>query len=127
MKQGVALARRIGRPYVEFTGLVYQASIEFFRSFALAEEHSMQAAELAERHGWTGEPTAGLASMTVAGVLAWQGRPEEGEPWIQQAERTLRAEAEPVVGLSIHTIRGLLELARGQNADALAAFKPPTG
>jgi LuxR family maltose regulon positive regulatory protein len=123
LEQGVALARRIGRPYLEFTGLVYQASIEFFRSFALAEEHCMQAAELAERHGWAGEPAAGLASTTVAGVLVWQGRPEEAEPWIQRAERTLRAEAEPAVGLIIRSIRGLLELARGRNADALAAFQ----
>jgi LuxR family transcriptional regulator, maltose regulon positive regulatory protein len=123
LEHGVALARRIGRPYLEFTGLVYQASIEFFRSFALAVEHSRQAAELAERHGWTDEPTAGLASLNVAVVLVWQGRLEEAEPWIQRAEPTLRAEAEPQDGLTTHAIRGTLELARGRDADALAAFQ----
>src|SRR6516162_7230784 len=51
LEQGVALARRIGRPFLEFTGLVYAAS-ELFRSAALAAEHSRQAVELAERHGW---------------------------------------------------------------------------
>jgi LuxR family maltose regulon positive regulatory protein len=56
-------------------------------------------------------------------VLAWQGRLEEAEPWIQRTERTLRAEAEPTVGLAIHHARGELELARGRDADALAAFQ----
>ena len=103
LEQGVALARRIGRPYLEFTGLAYQAAIEFFRSFALAAERGRQAVELAERHGWTDDPAAGVASLTIARVLVWQGRLEEAEPWIQRAERTLRAEAEPAVGLAIRS------------------------
>jgi LuxR family transcriptional regulator, maltose regulon positive regulatory protein len=123
LEQGVALGRRIGRPYLEFTGLAYQAQIEFFRSFALAMEHCRQAAELAERHGWADEPAAGLASLNVARVLTWQGRLEEAEPWMQGAERTLRAEADPAVGLVIRVARGVLELARGRDADALAAFQ----
>jgi LuxR family maltose regulon positive regulatory protein len=123
MEQGVALARRIGRPYLEFTGLAYQAGIEFFRSFALAMERGRQAAELAERHGWADEPAAGLASLTVGGVLTWQGRLEEAEPWMQHAERTFRADADPAVGLLIRVMRGVLELARGRDADALAAFQ----
>jgi len=73
LEQGVALARRIRRPYLEFTGLVYQASIEFFRSFALAAKHSRQASELADRHGWADEPAAGLASLIAARALIWQG------------------------------------------------------
>jgi LuxR family maltose regulon positive regulatory protein len=56
-------------------------------------------------------------------VLTGQGRLEEAEPWIQSAERTLRAETDPATGLTVRSIRGLLELARGRNADALAAFQ----
>jgi LuxR family transcriptional regulator, maltose regulon positive regulatory protein len=123
LEYSVALARRIGRPYLEFTGLAYQAAIAFSRSFALAVERGRQAAELAERHGWTSEPAIGWASAMVARVLIWQGRLEEAEPWIQRAEQTLRAEAEPAAVLLIRTIRGLLELARGRDADALAAFQ----
>ena len=122
LEQGVALARRIGRPFLEFTGLVYAAS-EFFRSAALAAEHSRQAVELAEQHGWTDAPAAGLASLNVARLLMRQGRLEEAEPWIQRAERTLRAEAEPAVGLIFRSQRGLLALGRGQDADALATFQ----
>jgi LuxR family transcriptional regulator, maltose regulon positive regulatory protein len=123
LEHGVALARRIGRPYLEFTGLAYQAAIEYFRSFALAVDRSRQAAELAERHGWADDPAAGVASQIIGAVLTWQGRLEEAEPWIQRAERTLRAEADPAVGLAIRSIRGVLELARGRDADALAAFQ----
>jgi LuxR family transcriptional regulator, maltose regulon positive regulatory protein len=123
LDQGVALARRIGRPYLEFTGLVYAAVIEFYGSASRAVEHGRQAAELAEQHGWADEPGAGFASLTVGAVLVWQGRLEEAEPWIQRAERTVRAEAEPAAGLAIHHVRGWFELARGRDADALAAFQ----
>jgi LuxR family maltose regulon positive regulatory protein len=123
LKQGVALARRIGRPYLEFTGLVYAAIIEFYGAASLADEHGRQAVELAEQHGWTDEPGAGFASVIVGAVLVFQARLEEAEPWIERAERIVRAEAEPAVGLAIHHVRGWLELARGRDADALPAFQ----
>jgi LuxR family maltose regulon positive regulatory protein len=124
LERGVALARRIGRPYLEFTGLAYQTEFESFRSsYAEAVERGKHAVELARLHGWADEPAAGIASISVAAMLAWQGRPEEAEPWIQRAERTLRAEAEPAQGLAIHFRRGQLELVRNRNADALAAFQ----
>src|SRR5207253_11484371 len=64
LEQGVALARRIGRPYLEFTGLTYQAAIEVSRSFTRGAERGRQAVELAERHGGTDEPAASIASPT---------------------------------------------------------------
>ena len=85
-------------------------------------ERSRQAIELARRHGWTDEPAAGTAYMTIGAALTWQGRPEEAEAWIQHAERTVTAEAEPAARLAVNYIRGRLELARGRDADALAAF-----
>ena len=123
LEQGVALARRIGRPFLEFSGLAYLAEVEIYRSYARAAERSRQAAELARLHGWTDEPAAGIAYYVLADVLAWQGRPEEAEAWIQRAERTVRAEAEPGAGEAIHYVRGMLELAQGRDADALAAFR----
>ncbi len=122
LEQGVALARQVGRPFLEFTGLAYLAEVEIYRSFARAAERSRQAIELAERHGWTDGPAVGVAYLTLGSVLAWQGRPEEAEPWIQRAERIVRAEAEPAVGQAVHYVRGRLELVRGRDADALAAF-----
>jgi LuxR family maltose regulon positive regulatory protein len=103
--------------------LAYVAAIEFFSSFDLAAERGREAVELAERHGWTDDAAAGWASFTVAGILVWQGQPEEAEPWMQRAERTLRSQANPAEVLAMQGIRGLLELARGRDADALAAFQ----
>jgi LuxR family transcriptional regulator, maltose regulon positive regulatory protein len=123
LEQGVALARRIGRPYLEFTGLAYQAGIEISRSFSRTAELSNQAIDLAERHGWTDEPRAGLAYMALGAVLAWQGRLDEAESLVQRAERIVRVEADPVAAMGVQYIRGVLELARGRAADALAAFR----
>src|SRR4029079_6917765 len=107
----------------EFTGLAYQVIAEFYRSFPRAAEHSMQAVELAREHGWTDEPTAGIAYMILGSVLTWQGRTEEAEPWVQDAERTVRADAEPAAALGVYLFRGVLELAQGRDADAVAAFR----
>jgi len=122
LEQGVALARRGERPFLEFSGLAYLAAVEIYQSYARAAEHSRQAIELARRHGWTDEPAAGTAYMTLAAALNLQGRPEEAEAWIQRAERTVTAEAEPGARLAVHYIRGRLELVRGRDADALAAL-----
>ena len=81
LDRGIALARQGGRPYLEFTGLAYQASHEAYHSFARAAAHGRPQIELAERHGWTGDQAAGIACIAVAVVLAWQGRPDEAEPW----------------------------------------------
>jgi LuxR family maltose regulon positive regulatory protein len=80
LEQGVAVARRIGRPYLEFTGLAYQSGTETFRSVTGAVEKGRRAVELSERHGWTDDPAIRYASNTVGDVLIWQGRLEEAEP-----------------------------------------------
>jgi LuxR family maltose regulon positive regulatory protein len=123
LEMGVALARRIGRPFLEFTGLAYQAAAGIYRSFTRAAERGRQAVELARRHGWADEQAAGLAYVILGAMLAWQVRPGEAESWIQRAERVLRAETEPAAVLGMHRARGLLELTRGRDADALAAFQ----
>ena len=63
LEHGITLARRIGRPYLEFLGLAHRTSIATVRSspYALAEERARQTIELARRHGWTDEPAAGIA------------------------------------------------------------------
>jgi len=123
LEYGVALARRIGRPFLEFGGLAHQAVIETYRSFPLAAERCTQAIELAERHGWADEPTAGIAYVMLGAVLAWQGRVEEAEPWVERAERTVRAETELAAGMLVRHVRGVLDLVRGRYEDALAAFR----
>ena len=123
LQEGRELAHRIGRPYLEFSGLAYQASAEVFQSFPVATDHGRQAMELASRHGWTDTPAAGMAAAALGTVSAWQGRLEEAEFWSQRARRALSAEARPGVGLAVYYLRGLLDLARGENDTALTAFR----
>jgi LuxR family transcriptional regulator, maltose regulon positive regulatory protein len=123
LERGIALAHRIGRPFLEFMGLAHLAAVEMFRSYARAAERSRQAIELAERHGWASDPAAGTAYMALGTILTWQGRLAEAEPWVQRAERTLTAGAQPATGHVIRYIRGLLELARGRDAEALVTLQ----
>jgi LuxR family maltose regulon positive regulatory protein len=123
LEQARALAHRVGRPYLEFASLVYAASVATARSFALVTEFSTQAIELAGRHGWTDDPLTGDAWLTLGAALVWRGRLEEAEPWIQRAERAVKAEAEPAAALKLHYVRAHVELARGRAEDALAAFQ----
>ena len=124
LTRGVALARRIGLPYLEFTGLTHRAhGMLLFRPDASQAEWSRQAIELAERHGWGEESLAGMAYAQLGIVLLYQGRLDEAEPWLERAERTLRTEVEPAAGMSLRYARAVLELARGRYQEALTAFR----
>jgi LuxR family transcriptional regulator, maltose regulon positive regulatory protein len=125
LEQGVTLARRISRPYLEFLGLAHLTSITSVRSspFALAEERARQTIGLARRHGWTDEPAVGIAYIGLAAGLIWRRRFEEAADWVRRAERTLRAEAEPMTAIAIRYVRALLELARGRDQEVLVTFE----
>jgi LuxR family maltose regulon positive regulatory protein len=124
LKHGIAMARRIGRPYLELHGLAHGAhEMLLFRADAAQAEWSTQAIELAERHGWAEESLAGMAYAQLGIVMLFQGRLDEAEPWLERAERTLRTEVEPGAGMSLRYARAVLELARGRYQEALAAFR----
>ncbi len=125
LDQGITLARRIGRPYLEFLGLAHRTGIATVRSspYALAEERARQTIELARRHGWTDEPAVGIAYITLAAGGIWRRQLEEAADWVRRAERTLRAEAEPTTAIAIRYVRALLELARGRDREVLATFE----
>jgi LuxR family transcriptional regulator, maltose regulon positive regulatory protein len=123
LEQAIALARRIGRPYLELMALVFRAQVELPRCAPRAAELSRQTIELAERHGWTDDTYVGLVYNALGTALAWQGRADEAETWVQRAERLIRAETEPMSAMAVQFARGVLELDRGRVADALAAFR----
>jgi LuxR family maltose regulon positive regulatory protein len=123
LEDGIALARQLGRPYLEVTGLAYWAQLVSWRSFPLGAQRSVQAIELAGRNGWTEEPVAGVAYLALGVAMVAQGRLEEAERALEQAERTVRAEVEPAAGMRLHYGRGMIELARGRYPEALAAIR----
>jgi len=133
LEQGVGLARQVGRPFLEFRALAELATTEIAGPFAQSTEIggpltrqaecARQAIGLAERHGWTDEQAFGVACAALGFTLAWQVRLEEAESWIEHAERSVAAQAEPGAAVAVRYGRGTLELARGRDRNALAAFR----
>ncbi|MGW1161535.1 LuxR C-terminal-related transcriptional regulator [Streptomyces sp. NPDC002519] len=123
LERGVALAHRIGRPYLEVLGLAHWAVVALSRTLALAEERGGQAIELARQHGWTDERIVAAAYVALGLRMLWRGRLNEAEPWLERAARAVRQEADPVTVLILRYGRGLLELAGGRDEDALAGFR----
>ncbi len=123
LADGIALARQIGRPYLEVTGLAYWAQLVSWRSFPLGAQRSLQAIELAEQHGWADEPVAGVAYLALGVAMVVQGRIEEAERALDRAERTIRTEVEPAAGMRLHYGRGMLEFVSGRHDAALRAFQ----
>jgi LuxR family maltose regulon positive regulatory protein len=123
LEDGIALARQIGRPYLEVTGLAYSAQLVSWRSFPLGARRSLQAIELARQHGWTDEPVAGVAYLALGVTMVSQGRLEEAERALGRAERTVRTEVDPAAGMRLHAGRGMLEFVSGRHDAALSAFR----
>lgn len=124
LQQGVALAERIGRPYLQVFGLAFMAPpAVMVRSHEVAVECAMRAIDLARSHGWSEEPILITAYLVVGVVRFWQGRWEEADEWLQRASRALRAEIDPGSGEAYYLIRGEFELVRGRYAEALTALE----
>jgi LuxR family transcriptional regulator, maltose regulon positive regulatory protein len=123
LEQGVALAQRIGRPYLELTGLAHGGDLAFFQSFTRGAQRSRQAIELARQHGWSEEPVVAVAYTVLGGAMAAQGQLAEAERWLGRAACTLQPEVEPAIGTTLYYVRGGLEMARGRYAAAIAAFR----
>jgi LuxR family transcriptional regulator, maltose regulon positive regulatory protein len=125
LEQGTTLARRIARPYLEFIGMAHLVSVASVRAspYAMAEERARQTIELAQRHGWTDEPAAGIAYISLAAGLTWRRQHEAAADWIQRAERTIRAEADPRTAMAVLFVRAQLELACGRDQDVLVTFE----
>jgi LuxR family maltose regulon positive regulatory protein len=123
LEQATALARRIDRPYLEIMSLAHRAHLTSLRSCPQGVERSLQTIELARQHGWSEEPVVAVAYVVLGATMVWQGRLGEAEPWLEHAERTLAAEAQPAAGVELYCARGLLELVRGHDQEALEAFR----
>jgi LuxR family maltose regulon positive regulatory protein len=122
LEQGIALARRLERPFLEVSGLAHLGVAASFRSFALAAERSSEAIELARRHDWGGEPLVAIAYPTLAGALIWRGELEAAQRWLTEGERALQSGVEPLTRMLLHLVRGFLEIARGRTGAALSAL-----
>lgn len=123
LEHALGIARRIERPFLELGALAHLSQIAIFDSVHFGAERSKEAIDLAQRHGWADDPVAGVAYAIHGIALVVQGRLAEAESWLQDAERTRLPWISPAGGLMLYVMRGLLEAASGDDAEALRAFR----
>ncbi len=117
--EGAALARDIGRPYLEVACLAHLGFASATRSVALARQRCEQAIALAVRHGWAAEPVIAPAQATLAGILICTGELDHGEQWLDRARRGTQTGGEPGIRLLVQLISAILPAARGHHHEAL--------
>jgi LuxR family transcriptional regulator, maltose regulon positive regulatory protein len=122
LSEGAALARQIGRPYLEVGCLSQLGFASKVRSFVITKQRCREAIALAERYGWSREPVIAPAMITLSGALVWTGDFEEGERWLDRAVVALRADGGPDIRLLLHLGAGMLQVCRGHHQQALAKF-----
>jgi LuxR family transcriptional regulator, maltose regulon positive regulatory protein len=122
LREGAALAREIGRPYVEVACLAQLAFASRIGSFATSRRRCREAIALAERHGWAAEPVIAPALMTLAANLTLRGEFDEGERWLRRTERALQTDTGPDIRLLLHQTAGMLHAGRGRHHEALQEF-----
>jgi LuxR family maltose regulon positive regulatory protein len=123
LREGAALARQIGRPYLE-VGCLAQLGFAslVLHSFAATRRRCREAIALAERHGWGAEPVIAPALVMLAATLIWTGEFDEGDRWLQRTRQAVATDTGPDITLLLHQTAGLLHAARGRHAEALAEF-----
>ena len=128
LEQGLALARRAARPWLEIPCLAHLGIAGPLTGLSLSAGLglSQDAVRIVDAHGWGDDPVVVTALATGAMALLWLGRFDEAEEWLERAGRAVRPGGEPGTELIVDYARALLCLARGSLAEALAALHSAT-
>jgi LuxR family maltose regulon positive regulatory protein len=121
LREGAALAREIGRPYLEVACLAHLGFASKVRPLATTRRLCHEAIALADRYGWGADPVVAPALVTLAGNLVLTGEFDECERWLERTEQALQTDTGPEIRLLVHTVRGLLQAGRGRH-EALEEF-----
>ena len=122
LREGAALASKIGRPYLEVGCLAQLGFASKIHSIATTRERCREAIARAERHGWGGEWVVAPALIALASAEIWTGDFAEGERWLQRAARALPGACGPDLQLLMHLAGGMLAGGRGRLPEALEEF-----
>jgi LuxR family maltose regulon positive regulatory protein len=122
LQEGAALAREIGRPYLEVGCLSELGFASKIHPFATTRRRCREAIALAERHGWGTEPVIAPALLTLAASMIYTGDFDEGERWLQRTVPALEVDAGPGIRLLAHIARGMLQAGRGRLHEAAGEF-----
>ena len=114
LREGAALARQTGRPYLEAGCLAQLAFASKIHSFATTQRRCREAIALAERHGWGTEPVIAPALVTLTSTMVWTGEFAEAERWLQRTVQAVQADTGPDIRLLLHITTGMLRACRGR-------------
>ena len=122
LEGALALARRIGRPYLEVGCLGHLALVAVLGSSPdVGLRLSEEAVAIADAHGWGTHRILAPAVAAAAAALAWLGRFDDAERWLERVVRSSVAEleTEPILQFA----RAFLRLGQGRLEEALAEFR----
>jgi LuxR family transcriptional regulator, maltose regulon positive regulatory protein len=122
LQEGAALAREIGRPYLEVGCLAQLGFASKIDPFATTQQRCREAIALAERYGWGTQPVIGPALVTLAGTMVWTGEFDEGQRWLERTAQALQTDTGPEIRLLMHHTTGILRACRGRHDEALEEF-----
>jgi LuxR family maltose regulon positive regulatory protein len=123
LERGLALAREVGRPYVEVGCLVALGVVDNqTHRLDVAEERLRAAIALAERVGWAEHSMIAAGYVTLGAVLLDHGATTEAEGWLERADKILGRSPGPTASVALRHSQGMLAFTRGQYADAAASF-----
>jgi LuxR family transcriptional regulator, maltose regulon positive regulatory protein len=123
LREGAALARRIGRPYLEVACLAELAFASKIEPPATTRRQCREAIALAEHHGWGAEPVIAPALVNLAGTFIITGEFDDAELGLQRAGRATETDTGPVIRLLLHHGIGMLSSGRGMLRAALAEYR----
>jgi LuxR family maltose regulon positive regulatory protein len=124
LETGLALAGRIGRPYVEVGCLAALGMVaNLTQRLDLAEDRLRQAILVADRVGWSAHAVVGPAYMNLAAVAVERGRLDEGERLLERADPILTNSPELAATVGLRHVQGTLDMVRGRYEQALSAFR----
>jgi LuxR family transcriptional regulator, maltose regulon positive regulatory protein len=122
LSEGAALARTIGRPYLEVACRAHQVFPTTLVSLASARERGREAIALAERYGLDDRPMLAHGLGAVAFWAIWTGELDEGERALRRAWEVAQPQIDPAAAVLLHMVTGQLHTARGRHQAALEAF-----
>ena len=121
LEEALALARRVGRSYLEIGCLGQLAMTAVLASSPpeVALRLSEEAATIADAHGWGTDRILAVSVASAGGVLAWLGRFDEAERWFDRVAHAEELETDPLLRYA----RAFFSLGRDRPNDALADFR----
>jgi LuxR family transcriptional regulator, maltose regulon positive regulatory protein len=122
LSEGAALARAIGRPYLEVACRAHLGFPSRLVSLATARERGRQAVALAERHGLSDRPILAPAFGSLAGIALLMGELDEVERWLHRAWELDEGQVDPPALVLLHWVTAMLDVGRGKHHSAVEEF-----